>query len=527
MKKRYRYSLLPGALAVLLAGAFFALRSDSVVIDSYTDAGRPPAIHPDYVDTVIPPNIAPLNFVVDEPGTYYCVAIRAAQGGDIEVFSKNPQIRIPIGPWKELLRANRGGEVYFDVHVRAPSGQWSRFERLANRIAPEEIDSHLVYRMIKVTNLYRRMDLYQRNVEDYDESLILDNRWFGDRCFNCHNFLNNRPDTMVLQVRETPGPTPVGMLLARNGDVHNVDVRAGPKARPGAYTSWHPSGRMVAFSTNKFSMYTHSSGFLREVYDAGSVLGVYAVDSNTVSSSPGIASPDHSETFPCFSPDGKYLYFCSTRTRPLKDYKDVRYDLMRISYDAGSDTWGELETVLSSEETGLSISLPRISPDGRFLVCCMSQFGNFAIYQQSSDLYLIDLETGQCRPMEINSDRCESWHAWSSNSRWLVFSSKRIDNLFSRPYFSYIDDQGRAHKPVLLPQKDPAFYDSFLKTYNIPELVTGPVPIKGKELVAAIYSRDKALRAAIDASARPHGAPGAAEPDSWRAGPQEPEAEYP
>ena len=39
---------------------------------------RPPRIDPDYTDVVIPPNLAPLNFSVREPGTAFRVDIGSA-----------------------------------------------------------------------------------------------------------------------------------------------------------------------------------------------------------------------------------------------------------------------------------------------------------------------------------------------------------------------------------------------------------------------------------------------------------------
>ena len=148
---------------------------------------------------------------------------------------------------------------------------------------------------------------------------------------------------------------------------------------------------------------------------------------------------------------------------------------MRVPYDMEKDAWGRPEPVLTAAQTGMSISEPRASPDGRYLLFCMSAYGGFPVYQPSSDLYLMDLRSGQHRRLQCNSDASESWHCWSSNSRWIVFSSKRDNGWLARPYFSYIDAQGREHKPFLLPQKDPAFYDTWLKTYNVPELTTGPI----------------------------------------------------
>ena len=169
---------------------------------------------------------------------------------------------------------------------------------------------------------------------------------------------------------------------------------------------------------------------------------------------------------------------------------------MRVPYDIEKDAWGTPEPVLTAAETGMSISEPRASPDGRYLLFCMSAYGGFPVYQPSSDLYLMDLRSGKHRRLECNSDSSESWHCWSSNSRWIVFSSKRDNGWLARPYFSYIDAEGREHKPFLLPQKDPAFYDAWLKTYNLPELITGPITTPQEELLRAINSGDAANEAA-------------------------------
>jgi len=156
-----------------------------------------------------------------------------------------------------------------------------------------------------------------------------------------------------------------------------------------------------------------------------------------------------------------------------------------------TDEWGQPETVLSAEETGMSILCPRISPDGRFLVFCMCEYGCFPVYQPSSDLYMMDLQTGQYHKLIINSEFSESWHSFSSNSRWLVFSSKRRDGLFTRIYFSYVDKDGSVYKPFILPQKDPAYYDSLLQTYSVPELVKSPVKVSPNALARAVRRSEK------------------------------------
>jgi Tol biopolymer transport system component len=229
-----------------------------------------------------------------------------------------------------------------------------------------------------------------------------------------------------------------------------------------------------------------------------SLLAYFKFDSGTSKTAPGIADKKSLETQPTWSPDGRYLYFVSApklwddnETVPPERYAEVRYDLKRISYDVNTDEWGDVETVLSAERTGKSILTPRISPDGRFLLFSMCDYGCFALYQPNSDLYLMDLESGDYRKLECNSPFAESWHAWSSNGRWIIFSSKRPTGIFTRLYFCHIDKVGKASKPFVLPQRDPRHYDAFVKLYNVPEFVSGPVQIPTAELVRAVRDPDR------------------------------------
>jgi Tol biopolymer transport system component len=208
-----------------------------------------------------------------------------------------------------------------------------------------------------------------------------------------------------------------------------------------------------------------------------------------------MADKNRLETYPTWSPDGRYLYFCSgpilwedRDTVPPENYDKLKYDLRRITYDVETDQWGEAETVLSAEETGLSILLPRISPDGRFLLFCMCRYGCFPVYQPSSDLYLMDLATGQYHKLAANSPYSESWHSWSRNSRWIAFSSKRQGGSLTRTYLAYVDQGGHVHKSFVLPQKDPTYYDSLLETFSVPELITGSVKVSKSALARAARS---------------------------------------
>jgi len=485
MKKLHSHLLLIFAIAAVAVVVWSTMKSTTPTIKDYKEISRKPQIKPDYTDTVIPTNIAPLNFIVLEPGTDYLVKIYSTNREPINVYSRTGKIRIPLQKWKSLLNASRGQELNFDIYVRDKNAPWSRFKTITNKIANENIDSYLVYRFIKpLFNWWKDVGVYQRNLENYEQSLILHGNSFNDGCLNCHTFLNNTPEYMTLGIRSSTYGS--ATLLAGKEKVIKIGQKWG-------YATWHPSGKLATYSINNVRQFFHkTTPEIRDVADLDAAIFYYRVDSQQIKMAAEISEKDRLETYPTWSPDGKYLYYCSApilwedrETVPPEGYDQVKYDLRRVEYNLETDEWGQPETVLSAQETGMSILLPRISPDGKFLVFCMCDYGCFPVYQNSSDLYLLSLETGKYEKLSANSEYSESWHSFSSNSRWLSFSSKRRDGLFTRIYFSYIDKDGRAYKPLILPQKDPTYYDSLLQTYSVPELITHKVEVSRAALTRA------------------------------------------
>jgi hypothetical protein len=502
-KSKLIYTIM---LCVLMfVSLLHSCRDKEVTITQYNSIDRPAKIQPDYAGSVIPPNIAPLNFVVHEDGSDYFVRIYSKKGKDIEIYTKKSVILIPKRAWHELLDFNRGQQLRIDIYVKSRAGVssskgkrigWSRFQSINAQIAPENIDTFLVYRKIRPSHVtWSDMGIYQRNLSSFDESTILNNGYFTHGCVNCHTFCGNRTEKMLIGIRSAVYGS--SALLVEGDNVRKIGTKFG-------YTSWHPSGQVAAFSVNKVRQIFHSAASeVRDVLDIDSLMAYYNVDSKTVKTTQELAQKDRLETYPTWSADGRYLYFCSApitwsdRTKIPESYDQIKYDLVRVSYDLNHDQWGELESVLSTKDTGLSVLLPRVSPDGHWLLFCMCDYGCFPVYRQSSDLYIMDLETakqtGQYKynRLDINSSASESWHSWSSNSRWIVFSSKRNSGIFTRTYIAYVDKNGKVHKPIRLPQKDPTYYESCLWTYSVPELVTEPVPVTKEKLGRVVRSSRK------------------------------------
>ena len=450
---------------------------------------RPPRIAPDYAGIVVPPNIAPLNFVVDEPGVSYFARIRAASDDQaIEVASNTGKIIIPPQQWHALLRNNMGQELRIDVYVKTAAGTWNQYQTITNTIAAEAIDPYLAYRYMMPSSYFpKRMRICQRNLESFAEETLLDTASFGNGCAHCHTFVNGNPEKMLLGIRSTSFPS--ATIYAHDGQVEKIGAKFG-------YTAWHPSGKIATYSVNKVRQFFHTArDEIHGVVDLDSAIFYYDVAARRIKKAPVLADRQRLETYPAWTPDGKTLYFCSAPllwtdmdTVPPKRYDEVKYDLVRISYDVDTDTWGTLETVLSAGATGRSILLPRVSPDGRFLVFCMADYGCFPIFQPTSDLYVMDLSTGTYEKAAASSEHADAWHSWSSNSRWIVFSSKRQGGLFTRPFISYVDAQGRTRKPFVLPQPDPSFYASCYHVYSVPELITQAVAVDSDALLTAITS---------------------------------------
>ena len=456
-------------------------------VSEYYENNRIPEIFPDYASTVIPPNIAPLNFIVNEKAKKYYVSIYSENGKGIKITSKNQKIIIPERRWKKLLTRNAGSSFFIDVFIKYKGGRWEKFKTITNTIAPEKIDSYVVFRLINPAYiLWEKMGIYQRNVENYSMKPVLVNLTTEKNCMNCHTFCSNNPGKMMLHLRGTPG----GTILYNEGNVLMLNTATLFTMSSCVYPSWHPDGNIIAFSVNKIKQQFHSAGIRGQtVIDRASDLVLYDIKKNMITTSPRV-STGRLENLPNWSPDGKYLYFISgPKYDPAIPDTLIKYDLMRISFDANTGIWGEVDTVLLAEETGKSISFPEVSPDGKYLLFCMADYGYFTIYSPTSDLYLMDLKSFDYKKPDINSSHVESFHSWSSNSKWFLFASKRIDGLNTMIFFSYVDNEGNAHKPVLLPQKDPSFYKTFIYNFNRPVFIKEKVQINPKRLTEIAYSK--------------------------------------
>ena len=431
-----------------------------------------PPIYPDYCDVTIPENIAPLNFLIRED----CEAIEV-KAGELTLNASGNEAVFDIDDWKELMQQAADKELEVTVTARV-RGRWIQYKPFHWRVVSDKIDPYLTYRLIEPDyEIWNNIQIQQRCIENFDVNALGHYEQLENRCMNCHTYASQNPELSMMYVRGPGG----GAILNRNGELSKLNI-------PGSvYFGFSPSGRYITYSTQKIIPAFHSDPSKRlEVYDATSNVFVADMEHQRIISSPLLSDSLKFETFPTFSPDGKYIYYCAADSVSLPtDIKSLQYRLVRIPFDEATGTIGTQVDTLSTIRS--SVCHPRISPDGRFLLYTIADYGTFPIWHPEADLQMMDLATGAVDTLQIvNSQKSDTYHSWSSNSRWFVFASKRDDGLYGKPYFCYIDKEGKAHKPFCLPQEHPAFYDNNLKSFNAPELGKGKVPFDVNDVAKAM-----------------------------------------
>ena len=498
MKKRYIYPCF-----LLLAIAMLLLSSCAGHPDvpaSSKAAKCLPAIFPDYCDVTIPCNIAPLNFMLSADEYSECVARFSTPDGKQQTYGSGVKVQIPESEWHDMLDASKGKRIKVEVWGQK-DGEWLSFNPFEIQVAEEPIDEYVSYRLIEPSYVaWTYMEIAQRNLTSFEETQIFNNEiTMNDRakgqCINCHSYQNYKTDNMLFHVRLSNA----GTVIVNDGKVSRVNMKRDYTISGGVYPSWHPTEKLVAFSTNLTRQAFHTSHPNKiEVYDLASDMILYDVETDSVQ----VVSNDSTllEIYPTRSPDGKYLYYGKSVPLPeeMRD-KDIRttfpkiqYNLVRRSFDIATHRFGEEELVYDAASDDKSVTLPRLSPDGRYLLFALGQYGCFHSRHHDADIVCIPMDRYDGTPLTaetcgaldlspVNSKNySDSYPSWSSNGHWIMIASRRDDDNYSRVYFAYFNN-GKVGKAFLMPQEDPEYHTFLLKSYNRPEFMVEPVKISVEE----------------------------------------------
>ena len=437
-----------------------------------------PKIFPDYHEVVIPPNIAPLNFMVEGVDEIF-VEFHLDGKCCFSISCQDGIADIPMDKWTDMLGKARGKEI--EIHVSTwgkehPEGV--KYLPFKVMVADEDIDNWITYRLIEPGyQSWKQLGIYQRDIRSFDEKVIVDNHTNTQTCLNCHSFANYSPNRMMFHARGANG----GTYIYKDGKLLKVNIEKIGLKKGASYPIWHPEGKLIAFSSNKTQQAFFDVGEQPlEVYDESSDLIFYDTETGEVFSDPRFLTSETMETYPAWSPDGKWLYYSLAEAKSLpKEHRDMHYHLCRLSFDPSTRTFGEkVDTLYNASMHQGSASYPRISPDGQYLLYTWASHGTFPIWHKEADLKMMDLENRV--PLDVsvwNSEEADSYHAWSSNGRWIVFGSRRLDGRYTRLFIAYLDKSGKACRPFLLPQEDPRHHIWRMKSFNIPEFVKESVEL--------------------------------------------------
>lgn len=336
--------------------------------------------------------------------------------------------------WQKTLQANRGKTIEIDgkiYHIAEP------------------IDQYITYR--KIFNSERTatsMEIMERDITNFDERILFNSKEMGGRCINCHTSRNNNSNEAMIFVRGEGG----GNIIIKDSTVKNLQTDM-----PVNYPSFHSNKNIIAFSTNKFHGMFRYIQYAKTVDMAADNPGIIIIYNQTTSEI--ITSKDLSDknnydySSPCWSNDGKFLYFCRSEKLNTNSPEMYRFDLYRAEYDTATNTLGQIECVYPFSKHGLSCAIPKHSPTDKFLVVTALPSGTFPA-QNAGDLYIVKPNTKTAEPLtNANSPYGEKYHSFSSNGRWLVFSSTRISKMFSTTHICHIDSSGKVGIPIAMPQK--------------------------------------------------------------------------
>ena len=485
-------------LLVIIAAVALAACGNKIP-KTFSESKELPPIYPDYTNVTVPINIAPLTFEVDGMADGIVARLTA---GEEELVCGGTKVQPDADDWKRLTEYAKGKAIKVEVYIQA-NDQWTRFKPFNIHVSPDSINPYISYRLIAPSYvIYKDLTISQRCIENYDESVVYDNMLCTEpakgQCINCHNYQQYNPNRLQFHARQHQG----GTVIAYDGKVKKINMSNDSILSSGVYPTWHPWLPLIVYSTNKTVQTFHITDPDKiEVYDTESDLIAYDVERNEVTNIEN--DPTEFECFPFWAPDGKTLYYCSAHfeyqdtidhgIELIRRFSEVKYNLYKKSFDTQTMQFGPRELVFDAKAMDKSATLPRVSPDGRFLMFTLGKYGVFHIWHRDADLWMMDLTTGQVRNMkEINSSDVESYHSWSSNGRWVVFSSRRYDGNYTRPFFAHIDKNGHASKPFELPCADPDYHRQFLRSYNIPEFMLGPVTIRPQDF-SDVLKRDGEL----------------------------------
>ncbi len=469
-----------------------------------------------YDGAVFPPEIAPPTFRWDDRfsgAEVWSISLSFASGGEPVTMYSDKTV---WSPTRELWETIKVRSIESDAIITISGIKTSLTGKLLARFKPiskntitiatsaDSVSAPIFYRDVPLPFDFARekMELIQWRLGDISKPerppVVLENL---PVCGNCHSFT---PDGSVLGMDVDSGgdkgsyaiaPVEENIFLSREKLITWSDYKREENDPTfGLLAQISPNGKYACAAVKDRVIFLGRKNltFSQLFFPIKGMLAVYNTVTKDMYALSGADNPDYVQANPSWSPDNKHLIFARTpiteyikndKTKTavlnlrqsaivlggeeyLEETKEggtvYAFNLYRIPFNEGRG--GTPEPIPGASNNGMSNYFAKYSPDGKWIVFCKAR--SFMLLQPDSKLYIMPADlSGEPRLMNCNTNRMNSWHSWSPNSRWLVFSSK-VNTAYTELFLTHIDEKGNDSPPVLLES-----FSSTDRARNIPEFV--------------------------------------------------------
>ena len=451
-------------------------------------------------ETLFPPEIVAPTFVWSdktEGVKTWTVLVRFDDKGEVLRFpTTEPRWRPSEADWATIKQGSVARDAQVAIVGLGPDAQAASSATVRIRTSTDPVGDSIFYREVPLPFLSAVQDpsriRWRFGSVDSETAppIVLENL---PVCGNCHSFSS---DGKVLGLDVDYGndkgayavlPVSKQMVLNDEKIISWSDYRKGDgEATFGLLSRVSPDGRHVISTVKDRAVFvaTPDIWYSQLFFPIKGILVVYDTQTGSFKALPGADDPEYVQSNPTWSPDGKSIVFARTKaykkdvvanaTSVLLSEKDVpefvndkepfKFDLYRVPFNDGRG--GAAEPIEGASHNGKSNYFAKFSPDGKWIIFCKAE--NYMLLMPDSELFIIPAEGGEARRLRANTPRMNSWHSWSSNGRWLVFSSK-ANTAYTQLFLTHIDEKGESTPPVVLER-----FTGSDRAANIPEFVALP-----------------------------------------------------
>jgi len=378
--------------------------------------------------------------------------------------------------WDSLKTLSGFENIYFAVKR---SGTKRPVRKISFRISHDTVGAPILYRQMLIPFI-----IAERNLDSMNYMLIN----IGSKkkphvamkgfpvCGNCHSFSADG-NTIGLDLdaglRSKGGYfiSPIKDTILFNTDNYMSWSKIEKRRTFGLFSKMSPDDRYIVTTVKDRVVIKNfpidpveNIIFSQLFFPVNGHLAIYDRQTNILKELPGANLEEYVQSNAIWTPDGKNIIFSRADALPrdsniyeikvqdenlinqfVKREKPFRYNLCIIPFNNGNG--GVAVPIKGASDNGKSNYFPAVSPDGKWLVFCQAE--NFMMLMPDSRLFIVPVGGGKARMLNSNLYTMNSWHAWSPNSKWLVFASKGL-SIYTDMFLTHIDENGNDGIPVLV-----------------------------------------------------------------------------